>query len=361
MTFDRATPYNALPGLPPAVDLESKPILKAAIAANRALGELKGAGKNIPNQTVLLTVLGLQEAMYSSAIENVVTTNDQLYRAFAEDSGGEHDPATKEVLRYNRALWHGHAEVGRGRLLSTTLFEELVQTLKQTDLRVRSLPGTRIANAATKEIIYTPPEGSERIRNLLRNLEEFIYTDADLDPLIKMAVVHYQFEAIHPFSDGNGRTGRIVNILMMVESGLLELPVLYLSRFIIATKDDYYRLLQEVAEQGAWEPWVVYLLNAVESTAIATREKISSIRSLIDELGVVVKTNSPKVYSMDLMNVLFQQPYCRIASVVEGCDVTRQTASKYLGELERLGILRSRRVGRDVYYVNVPFYDLLVR
>ena len=163
MTFDRATPYNALPGLPPAVDLESKHILKAAIAANRALGELKGAGRNIPNQTVLLTVLGLQEAMSSSAIENVVTTNDQLYQAFAEGSGGEHDPATKEVLRYNHALWHGHAEVRRGRLLSTTLFEELVQTLKQTDLRVRSLPGTRVANAATKEIIYTPPEGSERI------------------------------------------------------------------------------------------------------------------------------------------------------------------------------------------------------
>ncbi len=361
MSFDRESPYNDLPLLPPAVDIETKAVLKAAIRANKALAELKGAGKNIPNQAVLLTVLGLQEAKFSSEIENIVTTNDDLYLAFAGEALSASDPATKEVLRYNQALWHGFDRVLHGRLLSTTLFEELVQILKQTRAGVRSLPGTRVVNAMTRDVIYTPPDGADRIRRLLLNLERFLYAEDDLDPLVKMAVAHYQFEAIHPFADGNGRTGRIVNILYMVEQALLELPVLYLSRFIIGNKGDYYRLIQEVTETGAWEPWIVYMLDAVTETATQTREKISAIRKLSTAVGEEVLTKCPRVYSLDLMNVLFAQPYTKIAFVQEACRVSRQTASSYLKELARNGFLRRIRAGREVYYINVPFFELLVK
>lgn len=357
-TFDRGSPYNALPDLPPSVELETKPVLKRAIEARSALAELKGAGKNIPNQAVLLSVLGLQEAKLSSEIENVITTNDELYRAFADRDGAESDPATKEVLRYNQALWHGYAELPR-RALGTTLFEELVQIIKRTASGVRSLPGTQIINAGTKEVIYTPPEGVGRIRDLLHNLEQFIYAEDDLDPLVKMAVIHYQFEAIHPFSDGNGRTGRILNILYLIEKNLLELPVLYLSRYIIEAKASYYSLLQGVTERGEWEPWVIYMLEAVAETATKTREQISGIRQLVEQTAEDIRQRAPKTYSKDLVELLFQQPYCKIRFIEEAGIAKRQTASRYLQELEAIGLLRGVKMGREMYYLNLPFYKLL--
>jgi Fic family protein len=357
MSFNRALPYNDLPLLPPAVDLESKTVLKQAITANRLLAELKGAGNLIPNQAILLTALGLQEAKLSSEIENIVTTNDELYLAFA-DEGSDVNLATKEVLHYNEALWHGYRAVKEGRPLSTRLFEEIVQIIKPNSGGIRKVTGTKIANALS-EVIYTPPEGEQIIRDKLFNLEKFLYSQDDLDPLIKMAAMHYQFEAIHPFLDGNGRTGRILNILYLVETRLLEIPVLYLSRFIIENKRDYYDNLRQVTEEGAWESWVLYMLHAVEQTALATRSKISSIHDLMEVVGERVQTELPKVYRKELIELLFRQPYCKIRFLEEAGIAGRQTASQYLKEIEQIGVLKGFKRGRELYYINVPFLNLL--
>jgi Fic family protein len=359
MTFDRNTPYNNLPLLPPTVDLETKKILKQVVASSRALAELKGAGDLIPNQSILLSTLGLQEAKLSSEIENIVTTNDALYRAFA-DEARDQDPTTKEVLRYNAALWLGYETIRRGRPLSTRLFEEVVQMLKSNNLSVRKLPGTKIANGY-REVIYTPPEGEDTIRNLLSNLENFLYNYNDLDPLIKMAVMHYQFEAIHPFTDGNGRTGRILNILYLIETGLLEVPILYLSRYIIQNKSNYYEGLRQVTEEGAWEAWILYLLQGIEQTARATSEKTSSIRSLMETTALKIKTELPKIYRKELVEVLFRQPYCKIKFLELEGIAARQTAASYLKQLEQIGILKGMKQGTELYYLNVSFLELLTK
>ncbi len=360
MPFDRDRPYNDLPLLPPRAELESRVVLKKAISANAALAELKGVGELIPDQTVLIQTLGLQEAKLSSEIENIVTTNDELYRAFVED--GEHaNPQTKEVLRYKDALWHGFRAVKeRGMPLTTRLFEELFQVIKESQDGVRRLPGTKLANPQG-EVIYTPPEGEGVIRDKLANLEGFINEDGedDLDPLVKLAVMHYQFEAIHPFPDGNGRTGRILNILYLVSRGLLDLPVLYLSRYIIEHKNDYYLGLRGVTERGEWEPWVIHMLTAVEQTAALTRDRILRIRRLMHEGGELVRGQAPNVYSKDLMEVIYRHPYTRIKFLEEAGIAQRKTASTYLRELERLGLLRSVKAGREVYYINDRFLDLL--
>jgi len=359
--FRRDAPYDDLPPLPPQVEVESKAVLKAAIAAHRALAELKGAGRSIPNQTVLLSVLALQEAKLSSEIENVVTTNDELYRAFADGPSPRDDAATKEVLRYNRALWAGSDALRSGRPLGTRIWEEIVGIIKDTDLGVRKVGGTRIVDAITGATVYTPPEGERRLRDMLADLERFMHGDDGLDPLVKLALAHYQFEAIHPFSDGNGRTGRIVNILYLVDQGLLDVPVLYLSRYIIENKGAYYQSLRDVTEHGAWEPWVLYILEAILTTASSTRDRIARIRTLKEEVGERIADEAPRVYSLDLVEVLFAQPYCRIRFVQDACRVTRQTASNYLQELEAIGLLTRSRVGREAYYVNVPFFELLTQ
>lgn len=267
MSFDRERPYNDLPMLPPpGVELETKSVLKKSIAANRELAELKGAGDVIPNQDILISSIVLQEARLSSEIENIFTTNDEMYRAASPDLFAAADPHTKEVIRYREALWHGFQRL-RERPLTTNLFIELMQLIKQTDDGIRRVPGTKIGNSRTGETIYTPPDGEGRLRDLLGNLETFLHADDGLDPLVKLAAAHYQFEAIHPFTDGNGRTGRIVNILYLVEQGLLELPVLYLSHYIIKNKSAYYDGLRRVTEEGAWEEWILYVLNAIETTA----------------------------------------------------------------------------------------------
>ena len=259
--FDRTRPFNDLPLLPPPVQLETPAVLKKVIGASRALAELKGAGHVIPNQAILINSIVLQEARLSSEIENIVTTNDELYRAL-DDERASTSAEAREVLRYREALWHGF-ETLKKKPLSTRLFVEIVRLIRKTNLDVRKVPGTRIVNNRG-EVVYTPPEGEAAIRDKLADLERFIHADDGLDPLVKMAVVHYQFEAIHPFTDGNGRTGRILNILFLVERGLLELPVLYLSHYIIRNRPAYYAGLRSVTEEGAWEPWVLYMLDAVE-------------------------------------------------------------------------------------------------
>ena len=302
MTFNPLRPYNDLPPLPPKSDIETRPILKKAISAGRVLAELKGLGNSIPNQSMLVNTVILQEAQASSEIENIVTTNDALFKAATSDTLSV-DPVTKEVLQYREALWAGYKALRKRSLLTTNLFIDVVQTIKQTDAGIRSLPGTTISDQRSGKVLYTPPEGEILIRQKLKELEEFIHAENHLDPLIKLALIHYQFEAIHPFFDGNGRTGRIINILYLVKEDLLDLPVLYLSKYIIEQKSDYYRLLREVTEKNKWEPWIMFMLNAIESTAALTTKRIQSIRDLLqDTLESARKSLPTKVYQKSLLN-----------------------------------------------------------
>jgi len=356
MPFDRTKPYNDLPLLPPAgVDLETRAVLKRAIGASRALAELKGAGGAIPDQLILLRSIALQEARMSSEIENIVTTNDAVYLALSEAKGPV-DPNAKEVLRYHEALWKG-MQAAKARPLSTNVLIEVVQSIKGSNLGIRRMPGTTIRNG--EEIIYTPPEGEDVIREKLANLERFIHEHEDLDPLVKLAILHYQFEAIHPFPDGNGRTGRILNILYLIEKGLLELPVLYLSRYIIQNKNAYYEGLRRVTEEGAWEEWVLYMLEGIEQTALDTRSRILAIRELMDSVRQKIQSEAPKIYTKDLVEIIFKNPYCKIAFIEEAGIAKRQTASMYLQTLESLGLLKGIKIGREIYYLNLPLMNLL--
>jgi len=358
MAFNPGKPYNDLPKLPPKVDLETPAVLKKAIRANRELAELKGKAGIIPNQGILINSLILKEAKASSEIENVVTTNDRLYEAFSAGDKN-YDPQTKEVLRYRQALWAGFNQL-KERPLSTNLFIDIVQTIKRNESGIRNTPGTVIANPNTNKIIYWPPEGEVLIRDLLGNLETFIHSDDDLDPLIKMAVIHYQFEAIHPFDDGNGRTGRILNILYLVLEELLTLPVLYMSGYIINRKADYYKLLRKVTEEEDWESWILFMLEAIENTAGETTSKIEAINNLLEETIEKAKAKLPdRVYSKELIEVLFEQPYCKIKFLVDKGIAQRQTAGDYLNELETIGILESKKSGREKLYLNIALYDLL--
>lgn len=356
--FRRDVPYNALPPLPPKAKIETVRTLKKAIGATRALAELRGVGNQIPNQAVLIRSILLQEAKLSSEIENIVTTNDRLYRALS-DEVHETDPRTKEVLRYEHALWTGYQHLKNGGLLNTRYFIELVQTIKQIEYGIRTLPGTRIVNPRTNEAVYTPPEGERVIRDLLDNLSAYIYTPDDTDPLIKLAVLHYQFEAIHPFADGNGRTGRILNILYLVHKELLDIPVLYLSRYIIENKNAYYTGLRRVTEEGAWEDWIVYLLEAIEATATSAKERILSIREALQEAIEVARKGMSKGYSKELLELIFQQPYTRIAFLESTGIAKRQAASVYLKNLVELGVLESVKYGREIFYLNPKLLKIL--
>lgn len=352
-------PYNNLPPLPPEAEIETPAVLKNAITANRALAELKGTSESLPNPSILINSIVLQEAKSSSEIENVVTTNDKLFTALsAEDS--QVDPQTKEVLRYRQALWQGISRLEE-QSLTTDLFIELMQIIKESDSGIRNSPGTVIANPNTKKIIYWPPEGEELIQNLLVNLEHYIRAEDDVDPLIKMAVMHYQFEAIHPFDDGNGRTGRLLNILYLMEKKMLRHPVLYLSDAIISQKKTYYRLLREVTEKGAWEPWILFMLNAVKKTSRETMQRIREILELLEETVELAKERLPgRVYSKELIELLFEQPYCKVKHLVDRGIAKRQTAAEYLRELEKAGILKSKQVGRENLFLNVRLYTLLL-
>lgn len=356
--YDKNLPFNDLPPLPPRVEVETVAVLKKAIAASRALAELKGMAERMPNQAMLIDSLVLQEARASSEIENILTTNDELFKA-ASDEALPASGEAKEVLRYRQALNHGFRQI-KARPLATGLFIEIAQLIKQTDFGVRRTPGTRIANARG-ETIYTPPEGEAVIRDKLRDLETFMHADDGLDVLVKLALVHYQFEAIHPFPDGNGRAGRILNILYLVDRGLLNLPVLYLSRYIIDHKSAYYEGLRRVTEEGAWVDWVLYMLDAVEQTSLRTHQQITDILALMEAVRERVQREAPAIYTKDLIEQIFRQPYCKIQFLERAGMGTRQTCSKYLRELERLGILAGQKIGREVYFVNQALFELLTR
>lgn len=355
--FDPVRPFNCLPLLPPDIDLEAPSVLKACIEANKELAKLKMAGRLIPNQTVLINSIPLLESQASSAIENIVTTTDDLFK-FANSKSSDISFEIKETLRYRSALYQGIISI-KNRPISVTTVCEICSTIREVDVNIRNLPGTALMNDLTKEKIYTPPEGEDRIRTLLSNWETYLHQDDGVDPLIKLAVQHYQFEAIHPFTDGNGRTGRIINLLYLIEKGLLDTPVLYLSRYIIQHKSSYYEKLLRVTTHQNWHDWVLYFLEAVRQTAEWTTKKTIEIQDLITDTCAFVKANAPLVYKKDLVELLFMQPYIRIANVVGHNLAERQTASKHLKMLCDIGVLAEVKVGREKLFINKKFLELL--
>jgi len=351
-------PHNQLPALPPARELESRAVLKACIEARAALAELKQAAELIPNQAMLINTLPLLEAKDSSEIENIVTTADQLFQyAQGHDNA---DPATKEALRYRTALHRGYQSL-KDRPLCTATAVDICRTLKGVDMDIRRTPGTQLINDRTGEVIYTPPEGEARLRDMLANWEHFLHHQTELDPLIRMAVGHYQFEAIHPFTDGNGRTGRVINILYLIQEELLNLPILYLSRHVIAHKASYYGLLLGVTRDEAWEPWLLFMLQAVAETSKWTTGKIAAIRKLAEHTTEHVRARLPKIYTRELVDVIFEQPYCRIGNLVDKGIAQRQAASRYLHDLAALGVLRAMPSGKEKLFIHPKLMQLISR
>ncbi len=359
MAWTASDPYNELPLLPPRVEIETKAVLKAAVEARAALAALDQASRRIPNPSVLINTIPVLEAQASSEIENIVTTTDELFR-FAEDEDSAPEPATKETLRYRTALFTGWQAI-QSRPLTVTTAVEVCTTIKRRQMDVRKLPGTIIANPATRSAIYTPPVGEKLIRDKLANWVDFVHGDHGLDPLVVMAVAHYQFEAIHPFEDGNGRTGRILNVLLLVEAGVLQLPVLFLSHYIIRNKDAYYSLLLDVIAKGSWEEWILFLLEGLRETALSTLHKIDAIAELQRNMRAVIREITPGGANADLLAVLFEQPYSRIKNVMERCGVSRPTATHWLNELVAVGALKDLKIGRDRLFINTAFLNVLVR
>ncbi len=347
--------------LPPSIDIETTRELKQAMKASRQHGELKGVSKTIPNQSILINTLPLLEAKDSSAIENIITTHDDLYK---EDLFGEFisNAAAKEVKNYARALHIGFEHVQTKGLLTNNILLEVHSCIEKNKAGFRKLPGTELKNLQTGEIVYTPPQSPEDVVRLMSNLESVINNDSilDVDPLVKMAVLHYQFESIHPFYDGSGRTGRILNILYMAYKGLLDIPILYLSRYIITTKGKYYQLLQEVRTNGAWEEWIIYMLKGVEDTACSTISMIHSIRNLMQDYKHRIR-DSYKFYSQDLLNNLFCHPYTKIEFLENDLRISRQTAAKYLDTLTKDGFLVKEKIVNHNFYINKPLFEIFLK
>lgn len=346
--------------LPPSAEIESKAVLRQAAQAHRYLAELKGVSKTIPNQSILINTLPLLEAKDSSAIENIITTHDELYK---ENLFSEYisNAAAKEVRDYSHALNVGYEDIAGGALITANQIMKIQSLIEHNRAGFRKLPGTELKNERTGETVYVPPQNGDDIIRLMSNLERYINDDANdaVDPLVKMAVIHYQFESIHPFYDGNGRTGRIINILYLVYKGLLDIPVLYLSRYIIKTKSDYYRLLQEVRDHEAWEEWILYLLKGVEETSKETIQMITQIRTLMQDYKIRIR-DTYKFYSQDLLNNLFRHPYTKIEFVEHDLRVNRQTAAKYLDELAEGSFLKKEKLGRNNFYINEPLFRLFL-
>lgn len=345
--------------LPLATDLESKAILKRTAAARGALAEMKGAALSIPNQSILINTLSLQEAKDSSAIENIITTHDELFQSdFA--SKNFKTIASKEVHKYAEALRSGFQTVKEMGFISNNHIIDIQAAIEETRAGFRKVPGTELKNEQTGEVVYTPPQSFDEISELMNNLEQFMNVNelCDWDPLVKMAVIHHQFESIHPFYDGNGRTGRIINILYLVKEGLLNIPILYLSRYINQNKAEYYHLLQKVRTENAWEEWVLYILAGIEQTSFQTIQLIEGIKNLMLKHKKTIRDKT-KFYSQDLINNLFKHPYTKIDFIVTDLDVTRLTATKYLDELEQIGIVKKLKLGRDNYYINTDLFNLL--
>lgn len=354
---DRKLPYNTLPKLPPSAALETPRVLKKWGLARSAMAELKVAGRTIPDPNVLITNIPLLEAKDSSEIENIVTTNDALFREAALPSE-DGDPGAKEGFRYRKALYHG-IEAIKKRPLSSRIAIDICQIITGIDLDVRSIPAT-LTNKHTGDDIYTPPQGETILLDLLSNWDTFTNEGADdLDPLIRMAVLHYQFEAIHPFTGGNGRTGRILNVLYLIQAGLLELPTLSLSRYILKTRADYYLALERVTTHDAWETWLIYMLTAIEESSKWTTKKIGAISNLHHETNTYVGSQLPKIHSRELVDLVMAQPYCRITDVVDRRIAKRQAASTYLQDLVRIGVLRPEKHGTHKIFLNTKYLDLL--
>ncbi len=352
------TDMVSLQSLPPS-RFDTPEILKRLASARGQLGELKGVGASIPHQGILINTLGLQEAKDSSAIENIVTTHDELFKESLFPSAAA-SPATKEVARYRQALGVGFEAVLESGLLTINHIIRIQQELEQNDAGFRKVPGTTLKNEAG-EIVYTPPQDPAEIVALMGDLERFINDDGlfPADPLIKMALIHHQFERIHPFYDGNGRTGRIICVLYLVKQGLLDIPSLYLSRYIVRSKVEYYRRLQGVHDHDAWEPWVVYMLTAVEQTATLSILTIGMIKAALMQVKAQVREQFPRIYSQDLINNLFTHPYTKIEFIQKDLGVSRLTATRYLDVLVAGGVLAKQKVGRSNYYINTALTAIL--
>ncbi|HEX9512048.1 MAG TPA: Fic family protein [Puia sp.] len=358
-TMRNEVAFNDLPLLPPPREkIETMKVLRQVVKSSVALAELKGLVKTLPNPNILLNAIILKEASASSEIENVITTQDKLYQALSA-KGIQVDAATKEVLRYREAALFGFSFIQKKGFLNTNAIIKIQKALEENNAGIRKLPGTALRNAANGKVIYTPPDDYDTILALMKNLEDYLNEEDDLSPLIKLAVQHYQFESIHPFYDGNGRTGRIINVLYLILHGLLESPILYLSAFIIDNKPDYYRLLQEVRLKGNWEGWVLYVLNGVEQTAKRTIGQIQEINKLFIQTQEKIKSAIEKSYNKELVELLFEHPYCKTDYLTDRIKISRITASKYLRELEKLGILQSKKIWKETLYINTALFDLL--
>ena len=358
MGFDPERPYNDLPDLPPATQLETVGVLKRCIDARAKLAELKQLADGMHDQAVLINTIPILEARASSEIENVVTTGDELFRIQQLGEGGA-DPAAREAYRYRTALRRGF-DLLADRPLGTRVAVEVCSTITDVEMEVRRVPGTQVINTRTGKAIYTPPVGEQLLREKLSSWERFLHQAEELDPLIRMAAGHYQFEAIHPFTDGNGRTGRILNLLYLCEQDLLSRPVLYLSGYINRHRPDYYRLLLKVTAENDWEDWLLFMIDAVRSTAAWTIEKIRAIRLLQQKAEEFLRREVPDLYSYELLQVLFTQPYCRIGHLVDAGIVQRQQASVYLKRLTELRMLEEQKVGRAKLFVHRRYLELLL-
>ncbi len=359
LKINNEKPFNDLPLLSPLRDkIETVKVLRQLVKSSVALAELKGLAKILPNPTILLNAVILKEARASSEIENVITTQDKLYQALST-KGVQADSSTKEVLRYREAMLYGFHFIQEKGFLSTNAIIEIQKILEENAAGIRKLPGTALRNAATGKVIYTPPDSIDSIKLLMKNLEKYLNEQDEISPLIKMAIQHYQFESIHPFYDGNGRTGRIINVLYLILNGLLENPILYLSAYIIDNKMDYYRLLQEVRTKDNWEDWVLYILKGIEQTANETISQVKEISQLFTQTQELVKKKAPKSYSKELIELLFEHPYCKAEYLIERFDISRITASKYLKGLEKIKVLQSRQVWKETLYINTQLFDLL--
>ena len=344
--------------LPPEIDLETKRVLKRLVGAHRALAELKGFADTMPNKNILINAVTINEAKDSSEIENIITTHDELFKAMAQVN--YNNPAAKEVVNYRTALWKGYEGVKEKQILTTNMIIEIQQYIEENRAGIRKLPGTVLKNETTGEIVYIPPCGEGEIISLLSNLEKYINDDYDtIDPLIKLAVIHYQFESIHPFYDGNGRTGRIINILYLVLKELLDSPILYLSRYVIRNKSAYYQLLREVRTKNAWEEWILFMLDGIEETAEETLMLIKKINSVVEKTSEDILTKLPKIYSRELVDLLFYEFYTKIIYLEKGLRISRRTAATYLAALEENGFLISERIGRERIYLNKRLFEVV--
>lgn len=349
-----------IPLLPFEIDVETKPVMKKVASARSALAELKGAATGIPNETILINTLSLQEAKDSSAIENIITTHDELFQSDIVTMNFR-SIAAKEVHSYATALRNGFEVVKQQGFISNNHILQIQAVIEENSAGFRKLPGTALKNEQTGEIVYTPPQSHDEIVALMSNLEKFMNDDTlcDWDPLVKMAIIHHQFETIHPFYDGNGRTGRIINILYLVKVGLLHIPILYLSRYINQNKAKYYQLLQSTRTDNTWEEWVLYILEGIEQTSLQTIQIIQGIKGLMLEQKRKIRNDLPKIYSQDLLNNIFRHPYTKIDFIISDLGVSRKTAARYLDELVRIGILSKRKIWKDNFYLNDDLFDLL--